>query len=330
MLSPPGMVGRNELKELFIFFPWWRVEDAKLCSSCCKSVWLALVAVADAPSVFPWSWNGNRDLLSVSVTKLNMRSLPRGRNKQNGPVSSGGDATMGFEIPPILSSSVSPMVISFPWPTSEVSFAPWGTMGDASNRRDCSKSLTNASRLATDIIHPGMCFSSGLVAYHFVSHLWDRPGFTMSESSDTGFVGFANLPNQVHRKSVKRGFEFTLMVVGKWPKGAPFSRLLVWQRNAYRDAYVGAPFASRMCCPKPLVIIEKWDLRLVCASGFTFQSRLTRIVLNPVYTRRERPGYVVIRFFERLAGAYLCHVLSMDLRCPYVALRQWWTHVVNA
>ena len=29
------------------------------------------------------------------------------------------------------------------------------------------------------------------------------------------YVGFANLPNQVFRKSVKRGFEFTLMVVGK-------------------------------------------------------------------------------------------------------------------
>ncbi|XP_065736769.1 septin-2 isoform X2 [Phocoena phocoena] len=29
-----------------------------------------------------------------------------------------------------------------------------------------------------------------------------------------GYVGFANLPNQVHRKSVKKGFEFTLMVSG--------------------------------------------------------------------------------------------------------------------
>ncbi|XP_062503942.1 septin-1-like isoform X2 [Corticium candelabrum] len=37
----------------------------------------------------------------------------------------------------------------------------------------------------------------------------------MSESGESGFVGFANLPNQVHRKSVKRGFEFTLMVVGE-------------------------------------------------------------------------------------------------------------------
>ncbi|XP_050537542.1 septin-7 isoform X6 [Daktulosphaira vitifoliae] len=30
-----------------------------------------------------------------------------------------------------------------------------------------------------------------------------------------GYVGFANLPNQVYRKAVKKGFEFTLMVVGR-------------------------------------------------------------------------------------------------------------------
>ncbi|UYV65100.1 SEPT2 [Cordylochernes scorpioides] len=35
-------------------------------------------------------------------------------------------------------------------------------------------------------------------------------------ASESAEVGFANLPNQVHRKSVKKGFEFTLMVVGKW------------------------------------------------------------------------------------------------------------------
>lgn len=31
----------------------------------------------------------------------------------------------------------------------------------------------------------------------------------------TGFVGFANLPNQWHRRSVRKGFQFTLMVVGE-------------------------------------------------------------------------------------------------------------------
>jgi septin 4 len=29
------------------------------------------------------------------------------------------------------------------------------------------------------------------------------------------YIGFATLPEQVHRKSVKRGFEFTMMVVGE-------------------------------------------------------------------------------------------------------------------
>lgn len=30
-----------------------------------------------------------------------------------------------------------------------------------------------------------------------------------------GYVGFANLPNQWHRKSVRKGFNFNVMVVGK-------------------------------------------------------------------------------------------------------------------
>ena len=33
----------------------------------------------------------------------------------------------------------------------------------------------------------------------------------------TGYVGFANLPNQWHRKSVRKGFNFNVMVVGKRP-----------------------------------------------------------------------------------------------------------------
>jgi septin 7 len=33
----------------------------------------------------------------------------------------------------------------------------------------------------------------------------------------TGYVGFANLPNQWHRKSVRKGFNFNVMVVGMVP-----------------------------------------------------------------------------------------------------------------
>ncbi|KAI9268765.1 Septin-domain-containing protein [Sporodiniella umbellata] len=40
-------------------------------------------------------------------------------------------------------------------------------------------------------------------------------GITVLRKKLQGYVGFANLPNQVHRKSVKKGFEFTCMVVGE-------------------------------------------------------------------------------------------------------------------
>lgn len=36
----------------------------------------------------------------------------------------------------------------------------------------------------------------------------------------TGYVGFANLPNQWHRKSVRKGFNFNVMVVGTYPAGS--------------------------------------------------------------------------------------------------------------
>nr|XP_018667111.1 septin-2B isoform X2 [Ciona intestinalis] len=39
--------------------------------------------------------------------------------------------------------------------------------------------------------------------------------FKFTNPETPGYVGFANLPNQVHRKSVKKGFEFTLMVAGE-------------------------------------------------------------------------------------------------------------------
>ncbi|MFT7818329.1 septin-5-like [Arapaima gigas] len=35
------------------------------------------------------------------------------------------------------------------------------------------------------------------------------------QDRDREYVGFATLPNQVHRKWVKRGFDFTLMVAGE-------------------------------------------------------------------------------------------------------------------
>lgn len=51
---------------------------------------------------------------------------------------------------------------------------------------------------------------------------------------EPGYVGFANLPNQVHRKSVKKGFEFTLMVVGKcYDIGCLFKKLMACLYKSY-------------------------------------------------------------------------------------------------
>ena len=38
---------------------------------------------------------------------------------------------------------------------------------------------------------------------------------SLSLQDEDEFVGFASLPEQVHRKAVKRGFDFTLMAVGE-------------------------------------------------------------------------------------------------------------------
>lgn len=38
---------------------------------------------------------------------------------------------------------------------------------------------------------------------------------TFPQDQDKEYVGFATLPNQVHRKTMKKGFSFTLMVAGK-------------------------------------------------------------------------------------------------------------------
>lgn len=35
------------------------------------------------------------------------------------------------------------------------------------------------------------------------------------QDQDKEYVGFATLPNQVHRKTVKKGFTFTLIVAGE-------------------------------------------------------------------------------------------------------------------
>lgn len=66
------------------------------------------------------------------------------------------------------------------------------------------------------------------------------PSSSLARKKLMGYVGFANLPNQVHRKSVRKGFNFTCMVVGKFYSSYYFLYLMlafrgVWSRKIYID-----------------------------------------------------------------------------------------------
>ncbi|XP_078035006.1 septin 7-like protein pnut isoform X3 [Augochlora pura] len=65
-----------------------------------------------------------------------------------------------------------------------------------SNKRDSNRTNNDTNKEAAVLHHP-------------------RPTPLTKPKELDGYVGFANLPNQVYRKAVKKGFDFTLMVVGE-------------------------------------------------------------------------------------------------------------------
>ncbi|KAL5467375.1 hypothetical protein EMCRGX_G031592 [Ephydatia muelleri] len=66
---------------------------------------------------------------------------------------------------------------------------------------------------------------------------------TATEKALPAFVGYANLPNQVFRKAVKRGFQFTLMVVGQSGLGKSTLLNSLFMTDLYEDsAYEGSPY----------------------------------------------------------------------------------------
>lgn len=54
-----------------------------------------------------------------------------------------------------------------------------------------------------------------VVSYRGFVHILNAIFPFSDKDRERDYIGFATLPEQMHRKSVKRGFDFTLMVVGE-------------------------------------------------------------------------------------------------------------------
>ena len=55
---------------------------------------------------------------------------------------------------------------------------------------------------------------------------------------DREYIGFASLPDQIHRKTIKKGFEFTLMVAGESGLGKSTLINTLFLTDLYKDRVI--------------------------------------------------------------------------------------------
>lgn len=131
----------------------------------------------------------------------------------------------------------------------------------------------------------------------------------------TGYVGFANLPNQWHRKSVRKGFNFNVMVVGGLLKIPCFQQTIDNSVQVNRD--LGNPPSSIPFSIPPSILPR--NARVLAS---TFRQRLSpynqlvQISRRTVFVYDSQlliPLDLVILSTTRIHGDLSWTILSKDL-----------------
>ena len=80
-----------------------------------------------------------------------------------------------------------------------------------------------------------------------------------TENGNHNYVGFANLPNQLYRKSVKDGFEFTMMVVGESGLGKSTLINSLFLTDIYGAEYPGPSQRVKKTAKVSKVLSRPWN-----------------------------------------------------------------------
>ena len=86
-----------------------------------------------------------------------------------------------------------------------------------------------------------------------------RPSIDLASTKSLLFqdtIGFSTLPDQIHRKTLKRGFEFTLMVVGTYKKNTlrlfiNDTDLLVGEHGLGKSTFINTLFMTELYADRP-------------------------------------------------------------------------------